>query len=162
MIFFLRTYLHFTGEEIRTIARQFTWSYNTGPGLDNFVRSGFNVPSEYYPRIAEFIQKEQPRESCGHCYIRNKTGITCKFHPVVVPSATTLPMPAIMGEAASTGAYPDSVARNPLHCIICMEKKIDTRIDPCGHAFCGKCLVPIKECPYCRGPIVKKDPLFIV
>lgn len=41
-------------------------------------------------------------------------------------------------------------------CKICLDSKMDTRLDPCGHLFtCGSCSSMLRVCPICRKPIQK-------
>lgn len=46
------------------------------------------------------------------------------------------------------------------NCIICLERKVDTRLTKCTHVFCLKCLrkwlAEKKVCPLCRLEVEKK------
>lgn len=47
-------------------------------------------------------------------------------------------------------------------CTICMEKDVDTRLDPCGHAgLCNSCAQKTKTCPFCRTDISNRQTLFL-
>lgn len=43
-------------------------------------------------------------------------------------------------------------------CSVCMERLVDTFLDPCGHLMCEQCLVRTQraQCPMCRSNIVPK------
>jgi hypothetical protein len=41
-------------------------------------------------------------------------------------------------------------------CSICMERLIDTFLDPCGHVMCEQCTTRINRCPMCRTQVVLK------
>lgn len=40
-------------------------------------------------------------------------------------------------------------------CIVCMEEEADVMIVPCGHFYCGNCIIKLNnygfQCPECRG-----------
>jgi len=41
-------------------------------------------------------------------------------------------------------------------CFVCMERLVDTFLDPCGHVMCASCWVRTvnkRECPGCRGAL---------
>lgn len=43
-------------------------------------------------------------------------------------------------------------------CSICMERPVDTFMDPCGHMFCEACVLRVRNihCPTCRTQFVPK------
>ena len=48
-------------------------------------------------------------------------------------------------------------------CQICLDKKRDTAILPCGHfLYCGECLSHggLRKCPNCRTPIARTQKIF--
>lgn len=52
-----------------------------------------------------------------------------------------------------------------LSCPICMDRKKDTILQPCGHPFCKICAEAITarsgKCPVCRNDVTKMQPFFI-
>jgi len=51
----------------------------------------------------------------------------------------------------------------PFICFVCMERPIDTFIDPCGHVICGPCWARTTNkahCPGCRTPGVQPKKIF--
>ena len=52
-----------------------------------------------------------------------------------------------------------------MDCKICYEKFDSDNLKPiicipCGHSFCNKCVVQLKDCPICRAFITDKKPNF--
>jgi hypothetical protein len=48
-------------------------------------------------------------------------------------------------------------------CFVCMERLVDTFLDPCGHVMCMPCWVRTvnkRECPGCRGPLRDTKKIF--
>ena len=48
-------------------------------------------------------------------------------------------------------------------CFVCMDRLVDTFLDPCGHVMCGPCWVRTvnkRECPGCRGAIRDAKKIF--
>jgi len=48
-------------------------------------------------------------------------------------------------------------------CFVCMDRLVDTFLDPCGHVMCGPCWVRTvnkRECPGCRGAIRDTKKIF--
>jgi hypothetical protein len=44
-----------------------------------------------------------------------------------------------------------------LECCVCMDRYIDTKLDPCGHeALCGTCAYRVTCCPLCRARVVRR------
>lgn len=46
-------------------------------------------------------------------------------------------------------------------CQICLESKITTCCNPCGHCFCSTCINQISRCALCRSTISTKVKLFL-
>jgi hypothetical protein len=47
-----------------------------------------------------------------------------------------------------------------LLCKICMEFKVDTRLN-CGHMLCSKrCAPRVSRCPYCNTPVTERQLTF--
>jgi hypothetical protein len=40
-------------------------------------------------------------------------------------------------------------------CFVCLERPVDTFIDPCGHVVCQSCSSrsSLHVCPFCRGSV---------
>ena len=48
----------------------------------------------------------------------------------------------------------DLSMNNEYFCFICLERGIDTMIEPCGHVICESCSKgAIQQCPFCRANI---------
>jgi hypothetical protein len=48
-----------------------------------------------------------------------------------------------------------------LMCKICMEFKVDTRLN-CGHMLCSKrCAPRVSRCPYCNTPVTERQLTFM-
>jgi rubrerythrin len=48
----------------------------------------------------------------------------------------------------------DLSMNNEYYCFICLERGIDTMIEPCGHVICESCSKgAIQQCPFCRANI---------
>ncbi|CAK0910588.1 unnamed protein product [Prorocentrum cordatum] len=70
------------------------------------------------------------------------------------------PLPAA-GQAGAAAAAPEAgnAVSDDRLCIICMERRADSAVVPCGHmCCCEQCLQGIRgtegaECPMCRGPM---------
>lgn len=43
-------------------------------------------------------------------------------------------------------------------CSVCMDRMVDTFLDPCGHLACERCMIrtATSDCPMCRTPIQMK------
>jgi hypothetical protein len=46
-------------------------------------------------------------------------------------------------------------------CAVCIEKKVDKVLTPCGHTFCSDCTTKLTTCPLCRKSIVEKLTLYL-
>ena len=53
-----------------------------------------------------------------------------------------------------------SKCKDIMECSICMERKVDCVLVPCGHLYCSQCIVGFEVCPYCRNPPQKIQKLF--
>ena len=42
---------------------------------------------------------------------------------------------------------------NEFECRVCMDRKKDTVIVPCGHCLCSNCVLRVEKCPMCRSRI---------
>jgi len=57
--------------------------------------------------------------------------------------------------ASISGGRSGKTRRRPW-CVICMAKRQEVAIDPCGHmSMCHGCAGSVQACPICRGPIDK-------
>eukprot|EP00812_Abedinium_dasypus_P007283 NODE_1926_length_1033_cov_236.745399.p1 GENE.NODE_1926_length_1033_cov_236.745399~~NODE_1926_length_1033_cov_236.745399.p1 ORF type:complete len:231 (+),score=35.03 NODE_1926_length_1033_cov_236.745399:3-695(+) len=77
-------------------------------------------------------------------------------------SGSSLPMPPMTGTGppAPQRQSPPRRHRAPRQqqawCVVCMACPQEIAIDPCGHlSMCHNCASAVKDCPVCRGPIVK-------
>lgn len=41
------------------------------------------------------------------------------------------------------------------YCCVCMEKRLEQVLDPCGHQLCDTCAHKLTSCPICEKPIGK-------
>jgi hypothetical protein len=47
-------------------------------------------------------------------------------------------------------------------CFLCIDRTIDTCIDPCGHSLCSPCSQKTRGiCPFCRSPVHRFQKMFI-
>jgi hypothetical protein len=47
-------------------------------------------------------------------------------------------------------------------CFLCLDRTIQTFIDPCGHVICGACAQRnFSTCPFCRGRVLQFRKMFI-
>ena len=67
--------------------------------------------------------------------------------------------------AQGAAAENDDTADERVQCSICCESAFDTRLDPCGHLFCRRCIVRVRwtsnNCPVCRAPIQRTQPIYL-
>ena len=50
--------------------------------------------------------------------------------------------------------------KDVMECSICMERKVDCVLVPCGHLYCSQCIVGFEQCPHCRSVPKKIQKLF--
>ena len=53
-------------------------------------------------------------------------------------------------------------SKDVMECTICMERKVDCVLVPCGHMYCSQCIVGLEECPHCRHRPDKIQRLFFI
>ena len=53
-------------------------------------------------------------------------------------------------------------SKDVMECSICMERKVDCVLVPCGHMYCSQCIVGLDECPHCRAVPQKIQKLFFI
>jgi len=69
--------------------------------------------------------------------------------------ATEMAVRQLRGEKAD-GVKPLSEGDTSL-CIVCIERKWNTRLDPCGHCICEACSERLNFCPNCRKKIASRQ-----
>ena len=52
--------------------------------------------------------------------------------------------------------------KDTMECNICMERKINCVLVPCGHIYCSDCVVSSNICPHCRTPYTDIQKLFFI
>ena len=62
---------------------------------------------------------------------------------------------ADVGDITGRNNVPESTVGGETTCIVCFDSPKTHLATPCGHqCACGSCAAKMKECPYCRMPVV--------
>lgn len=125
---------------------QFKLSPDIIPSVDILRVRGFNLT----PRVREILARvaEDRFPNCRQCWLEEHKYGECKKHPKFTPEASAPPSE-------------DPAALAP-ECKICFAAAINTRINPCGHVYCEKCVGAVDLCPHCRVKIVSRDKIYLV
>lgn len=52
--------------------------------------------------------------------------------------------------------------KDVMECTICMERKVDCVLIPCGHLYCLECVKGLRECPHCRSKYNQIQKLYFI
>lgn len=58
----------------------------------------------------------------------------------------------------------NSIEHEKFKCFVCMDKYVDTFLDPCGHVLCASCFTRANSlsCPGCRAQVQSARKIFIL
>lgn len=160
----LERYFQFTPSEIEYTLKNTKTKADQKLCLRLFLQKPILVPPNKAKYVEARLTLEQPADNCPLCFIQECIGDKCKFHyykrPVLkahVPLAKSAQPAQPAPSAPPLPAIPEA-----LMCQICMDKTIDTRLDPCGHMYCYECAQIATHCHHCKTKIAKKEKTFIL
>lgn len=70
---------------------------------------------------------------------------------------------AVQNEGTAKVADNEATPLAGICCSVCFERPVQVALVPCGHSnLCRKCSRKLKQCPFCRREIVRRQKLYLV